>query len=221
MTQQRIFLIDRHALTRLGLRQLIETQPDLTVCGEADCCQQCLALFDTQLPDLVIVEALCPTGLRTDHIAACRRQHPTLPILVVSTGSDQTYAARLLRAGANGYLSKDHSPAEILAGIRQVLRGEICVGASVNDAILHQWSNRAGGPTATPLDQFSNRELEIFRLLGQGQGTRQIAQQLHLSISTVETYRLRLKEKLRLATGGELVRCAVRWMEGAQADYHI
>jgi LSD1 subclass zinc finger protein len=123
-----------------------------------------------------------------------------------------------LRAGATGYLSKDHSSAELLEGIQQVLRGEICVAKAVAIALLHRAAATPPGAksSAVPVERFSDRELQIFRLLGLGQSTGQIAKQLCLSVNTIETYRRRLKEKLTLATGAELVRCATCWVQDVQ-----
>jgi DNA-binding NarL/FixJ family response regulator len=217
--RKRVYLIDRHVVTRDGLRHLINAQPDLTVCGEGYCCRQDFPRLQATRPDLLVVEVLCRTGLRTDLIASLRESLPALRILAFSTGADCVYAERVLSAGANGYLSKDHTREELLEGIRQVLRGEVCVSQVIVKSILHKWSGRADrpAPVGVPVEQFSDRELECFRLIGEGQTTVQIARGLHVSVSTVETYRLRLKAKLALKTGAELTHCAVCWVEsGAQ-----
>jgi DNA-binding NarL/FixJ family response regulator len=225
MEKKQIFLIDRHAITREGLRCVIERQPDLMVCGDSQCCQSCRPDLIKLKPDLVVMEAFCHTGFRTDAIVQLRQQSPRLGILVVSTGADVVYAERCLRAGASGYLSKDHSVAEILDGIRKVLRGEIAVAPSISNAILNKWAVGDGAriTSTVPVELFTDRELEVFQLIGEGHGTGQVAKKLNLSVSTVETYRQRLKEKLNLATGAELVRCAVCWVQGSggQQQYHI
>ena len=139
-------------------------------------------------------------------------------------GEESVYAERVLRAGANGYLSKDHSGLEILTGIRQVLRGEVCVSKLITDNIMRRITGTAAPvtPVAVPVEEFSNRELEIFRLIGQGHTTGQIAKNLNLSVSTVETYRQRLREKLGLKTGAEVTHRAICWVEGSgQQNYQI
>jgi DNA-binding NarL/FixJ family response regulator len=219
----KVFLIDRHAVTRAGLRHLVGTQLDLTVCGECHCCQEGAIQLAALDPDLVVMEPLCRTGLRTDVIARLRHEYPELLIFGLSVGDDATHAERVLRAGANGYLSKDHNAEEILAGIRQVLDGNICVAKSVTNILLRKLTDAPGPatPTAVPVDHFSDRELEIFNMIGLGQATGQIAAHLNLSISTVETYRLRLKEKLHVTTATELNRCAICWVEGRQQNHCI
>lgn len=215
MTKKRIFLIDRHALVRDALQHLINAQPDLSVCGESQCCQESLPYVTAARPDLAIIEPLCRTGFRFDVITCLRANQSAPRILAISMGEEALYAERALRAGADGYLSKDHPTAAILAGIQQVLRGEVCLPKPVADAIVRRITVTPCDLTKStvPVEQFSDRELEIFRRIGQGQATGQIAKQLSLSVSTVETYRLRLKEKLGLKTGPELNRCAVCWVE--------
>jgi len=224
MTKKRVFLIDRHALAREGLRCLINAQPDLTVCGEIPSCQDSLPKVVAVRPDLVVIEPFCRSGFCCEFITDLRKLHPVPLILAVSMGEEATYAERILRAGANGFLTKDHSGPEILAGIRQVLRGEICVSHAMAATILQRLTGTTAkaAQSAGLVDQLGNRELEIFRLIGQGQSTRQIAKNLNLGVSTVETYRSRLRLKLGLKTGAEVTRRAICWVEGTgKQNYQI
>ncbi len=224
ITKKRIFLVDRHALMRDGLRDLINVQPDLTVCGELPSCQEGLAIVTAARPNLVVLEPFCRSGFCAEFITNLCALRPAPQILVVSMGEESIYAERVLRAGANGYLSKDRSGAEILAAIRQVLRGGTAISKSINDLLLQRLTIPSAKTVLADgiVDEFSNRELEVFRLIGQGQTTLQISQNLHLSISAVETYRLRIREKLGLKTGTELTYRAICWVESAnRQNYQI
>jgi len=224
LTKQRIFLVDRHALAREGLRSLIDAQADLMCCGERAACQESLPVLAAARPDLVVIEPLCADGFCTDFITKVRARRPAPRILVVSMGEEVTYAERVIWAGANGYCSKDRSGAEILAAIRQVLRGETAVSKSINELLLQRLTTAPAKTVSADavVDVFSNRELEVFRLIGQGQTTDQISQKLRLSSSAVDTYRLRVREKLGLKTGTELTYRAICWVESAnRQNYQI
>ena len=215
MNQKRVFLIDRHVLWRMGLRALVNAQAHLTVCGESDCCSDVLRNLSARQPNLVILEPLCRTGFRTDLITKLRVLNPAPQVLAISMGEELVYAERILQAGANGFLSKDQSPEEILAGIHQVLQGEVCVSKTIMDLILRRQilPDAKVARFSVPVEKFSNRELEVFRRCGHGQTICQIAKELHLSTSTVETYQLRLREKLGMKTGAEVTHQAIRWVE--------
>ena len=214
MARNRIFLIDWHAVSREGLRSLITAQADLTVCGEHHSCQECRPDVVAARPDLVVLEPFCQAGFCADFITHLSALRPRLLVFAVSIGEDSRYAERALRAGANGYLSKACSSAEILVGIRQVLQGEPYVSAPLAAEIMQRLTSRAAKttPSTGPVELFSNRELAIFRLLGQGKTTSQIAKYLHLTVSTVETYRHRLREKLGVKTGTEVTHRAICWV---------
>ena len=224
MTKKRIFLVDRQALAREGLRSLIAAQADLTCCGERAACQASLPALTAARPDLVVIEPLCSDGFCTDFITDVRALRPAPRVLVVSMGEEVTYAERVIRAGANGYCSKDRSGTEILAAIRQVLRGETAISKSINELLLQRLTTAPNNTVLADavVDEFSNRELEVFRLIGQGQTTDQITQKLRLSGSAVDTYRFRLREKLGLKTGAELTYRAICWVESAnRQNYQI
>ena len=202
-------------MSREGLRSLITAQSDLTVCGEHHSCQESRLDIAATRPDLVVFEPFCRAGFSTDLIIHLSTLRPRPLACAVSIGEESLYAERALRAGANGYLSKACSSAEILTGIRQVLHGETYVSKSPAADIIEPQTSRAAKttPSTVPVELFSDRELSIFRLIGQGKTTIQIAKFLHLTVSTVGTYRHRLREKLGLKTGLEVTHCAIGWVE--------
>ena len=211
----RLLLVEDHPVTREGLAQLLNQQPDLQVCGEAGTAPEALTVAENLKPDLVLVDiALGGTsGLELIKDLACR--HPTLPVLVLSTHDELLYAERSLRAGAKGYVMK-HEPTErVMAAIRQVLRGGVYLSEQMQNRLFQKVVRGIGVPQASEIDQLSDRELEVLELVGEGCTTAQIAASLHLSVSTVETHRAHIKEKLELESGTELVRRAVEWVESA------
>lgn len=212
-SKHRIFLVDDHPITREGLARLINHEPDLEVCGQANAAVRAVAEIEKQKPDLVVVDVSLTTGasgleLMKDLLA----RHPRLRMLGLSTHDEALYAERALRAGAKGYVMKQEPTEKVMAAIRQVLSGGIYLSEAMNNRLLHKMTQSGSAPTATEIEQLSDRELEVYRLIGQGRGTRQIATELHLSMSTVETYRTHIKDKLHLSGAPELVRRAVEWV---------
>lgn len=213
LRKRRIFLVDDHPVTREGLARLINHEPDLEVCGEAGTAAKAVPAIDALKPDLVIVDVSLATGasgLELIKDLAARRAR--LPMLTLSTHDETLYAERALRAGAKGYVMKQEPTERVMRAIRKILSGEIYLSQAMNDRLLRKMAEPRSAPLATEIEQLSDRELEVYRLLGHGHGTRQIAGELHLSISTVETHRTHIKEKLQLATAPELVRHAVEWV---------
>lgn len=214
-TPRRILLIDDHPLLRKGLSALINQEPDLMVVGEAEDGQQALGLLAASAYDLAIVDISLPGVDGIELLKTLKDRYPELPSLVVSMHDESLFAERALRAGARGFVMKQEAVESILTAIRRVLAGQIYVSERIATRMLKKLVDGDTRPAARSLDTLTDRELTIFRLIGQGYGTRQIAEQLHLSAKTVESHRANIKEKLDLATGTELVRYACLWVGAA------
>ena len=212
-SKQRIFLVDDHPITREGLARLINHEPDMEVCGQANTAARAVDDIEPLKPDLVIVDVSLTTGASgLELIKDLAARHARLRMLALSTHDEALYAERALRAGAKGYVMKQEPTEKVMVAIRQVLRGGIYLSEAMNDRLLHKMTQSGSAPSASEIERLSDRELEVYRLIGQGRGTRQIADELHLSMSTVETYRTHLKDKLHLSSAPELVRRAVEWV---------
>lgn len=199
-------------MTREGFALLINHQPDLQVCGHAGNPNEALAAIRLAPPDLVVSDLALSGGASIDVVRKIHAVLPDLPIVFLSMHDETLYAERVLKAGARGYVMKQSATCEVLAAIRQVLQGRIYLSPAMSAKVADRHF-RGGAEAASGVSHLSNRELEIFRLVGQGMRTCQIAQKLHLSVSTVETYRQHIKRKLGLQNGTELVRHAVAWSE--------
>jgi len=211
--KRKVFVVDDHPIVRAGLAQLINREPDLFVCGDAEEMHTALQTIDRLRPDILIVDISLngPDGL--DLLKTIRAKDPSLPVLILSMHDESIYAERALRAGANGYIMKQEGTDRVLIALRRILDREIYVSDRVASKMLRQFVG-GGGPSGlkrSPLEGLSDRELEVLRLIGEGLGTRQIAEQLHLSIKTVETYQGHLKDKLGLKNSRELVQYAIQF----------
>lgn len=208
-----IFIVDDHPIVRQGLKTLIEQEGDLHVCGEAGSAAEAMKLFPDCNPDLILVDISLkgPDGLELTK--SIRSVRPNLPILIVSMHDESLYAERVLRAGANGYIMKEEVAHNIAGAIRKVLQGDIYMSNRMRQKILRGVAGQRTNTASSSIERLSDRELEVFRLLGQGLGTRKIADDLHLSVKTIETYRAHIKEKMGLKNAAELVRQAVQWVE--------
>jgi DNA-binding NarL/FixJ family response regulator len=211
--KKRVFIVDDHPIVRDGLTTIINHEKDLEVCGEADEPQEALKAISELRPDVVIVDITLKNSDGIELTKSLKGRYPTLPVIVLSIHDELTYAERALRAGASGYLMKEVVSDKITAAIRTVLTGEIYVSNTMGKKLLRKMA-AAGKADAisAPIDSLSDRELEIFRLIGQGYKPSKIAQSVHLSVKTVETYRARIKEKLHLADADELLRYAIQWV---------
>jgi DNA-binding NarL/FixJ family response regulator len=207
-----VFLVEDHPITREGFAQLINFQEDLHVCGEAGSVGRALAGIETTKPDLVIVDISLIESNGLELIKALMARCPALAILVLSTHDETLYAERAVRAGARGYVMKQAPTIEVMKAIRAVLSGELYLSENMRSRMVRQHLRGKTAPRQSDVEVLSDRELEIFEMIGNGRTTRQIALKLHLSISTVETHRAHIKEKLRLANSVELVRHAVEWI---------
>ena len=212
---QRILIVDDHPMMREGLRTLISRERDLIVCGEAETAGQALDAVANLKPDLVLVDITLPGPTGIELIKDIRALQHAILILVVSMHDESLYAERVLRAGARGFIMKQESGPTMMQAIRQVLAGRIYVSDKMSARILENVaSNRT---EASPIERLSDREWEVFQLIGRGKSTVQIAEDLHLSPKTVETHRARVKEKLDLRTMNELISFASRWVETQNA----
>lgn len=207
----KVLIVDNHPAAREGLALGISRHPGLCVCGEADDIAGALRLVADEAPDVVVVEVSLRGGSGIDLVKRIRDRHPAVRVLVWSMYGESQYAGRALRAGASGYLEKTQPTERIVAAIRHVLTGGIHFSPAMTDALLRQAG--AGQPAGSdPVTSLSDREMEVFRLFGLGLGTQEIAERLHISPKTVETYRGRIKQKLGVETGSAVIRLAVRWV---------
>ncbi len=206
-------IVDDHPAVREALALRISTQSDLEVCGEAVDVNEALQLVRTTHPDVAIIDICLKTGDGIDLIRRIRSRNPELRMLVWSMYSENLYAERALRAGAMGYLNKEQATSTIIEAIRRVLDDKVYLSAAMAEKLLKRTIGQTNSDCGrSPIDALSDRELAVFRLIGEGMKTQEIANQLHLSPKTVDTYRDRIREKLDLRGSSELVRSAVRWV---------
>lgn len=210
--KDRIYLVEDHPVTREGFAQLLNFQRDLEVCGQAGIAAQALTEIAVLNPDLVIVDISLAGTSGIELIKDLVSRHPILKILVLSMHDESLYAERALRAGARGYVMKQAATEHVMAAIRHVLGGGVYLSERMRNHLLLHVVGRLSAAGASDLDRLSDRELEVFQLIGEGRTTAQIGASLHLSVSTVETYRAHIKEKLRLRNATELVQHAVDWI---------
>jgi DNA-binding NarL/FixJ family response regulator len=210
---KRVLIVDDHPMMRQGLAQLIDNELDLKVVAEADTAGQGLDIVVKQKLDLAVLDISLPDKNGLELIKDVRSVNPELAILIVSMHDEALYAERVLRAGARGYIMKQEGGKKLLQAIRQVLSGQIYVSEKMSARILETFSGHRPEQSSSPVARLSDREFEVFQLIGQGKGTKEIAQHLNLSVKTVEVHRAKIKEKLSLLTATDLVRYAVRWAE--------
>ncbi|HLQ44535.1 MAG TPA: response regulator transcription factor, partial [Planctomycetaceae bacterium] len=209
---KRILIVDDHPIVREGLTAVLSHKPGLEVCGEAATIVEALALIDTQQPDLAIIDLSLSDGSGLELIKRIRARDVPTKMLVLSMSDESLYAERSLRAGAMGFLHKQEARGKLLDAIRQVLDGKIFVSPAINERLLQQVIVGKQPLQQSPITALSDRELEVFELIGQGLGSHEIAHRLHLGIKTVETHRMRIKKKLDLKNSLELVRHATQWV---------
>lgn len=212
----RVLLVDDHPITRQGIRALVNQQLNLEVCGEADTATQALELVGTLEPDIIILDISLPQTNGIELTKQIKTIAPDKPILVVSMHDEALYAERAIRAGAMGYVMKEEAGDKVATALQHLLRGEMYLSAKMKQRMLHRFVNKRGDSAEFAIDTLSNREMEVFRLIGNGFSTRQIASKLGLSAKTIDSYREHLKVKLGLDNGADLIRHAIQWvrMEG-------
>lgn len=215
----RLLLVDDHPIVRQGLALLIDREPDLSVCGEAEGAHSAFHLIATLRPDIVVLDISLsgPDGL--DVLKEIRSKTASLPVLILSMHDESIYAERAMRAGANGYIMKQEATEKVLVAIRRILQGEVYLSDRLTSTILQQYVRGAPPAKGSPLLNLTDRELEVFRLIGEGHGTRQIADELHLSVKTIESYQAHIKEKLALRNARELVQHAIEWTVNLKGGY--
>ncbi len=215
MGRMRIMIVDDHPILRKGLAMVINQEPDLTVSAEAPDASTALDMMESHKPDLVMVDLSLPGIDGIELIKTMKIRYKDLPALVVSMHDESIFAERALRAGARGYIMKQEAVEKVLVAIRKVLNGEIFVSDKITTKMLETLVSSDAKPVSSPLDLLSNRELTVFRMIGQGFKTSQIAEELHLSVKTIESYRSHIKEKLKLDTGTDLMKYAIQWVQNA------
>src|SRR5271168_960483 len=189
----KVLLVDDHPIVRQGLALLIERETDLTVCGEADGAHSAFQAISALAPDLVVLDISLsgPDGL--DVLKELRTKTASLPVLILSMHDETIYAERAMRAGANGYIMKQEATEKVLVAIRRILQGEVYLSDRLTSTMLQQFVRGTSPAKSSPLLALTDRELEVFRLIGEGHGTRQIADELHLSVKTIESYQAHIK----------------------------
>jgi DNA-binding NarL/FixJ family response regulator len=212
-TRKSVLIVDDHPMMRRGLAQLINHEPDLVASCEAGTASQALNMVVARKPDLVIVDISLPDRNGLELIRDIQVFHPYLPILVISMHDESVYAERVLRAGGRGYIMKQEGGRKLMQAIRQVLNGQVYLSEKMSARVLDIFSGRKDDGIDSPVERLSDREFEIFHLIGQGLGTREIADRLNLSRKTIEVHRANMRRKLNLKSGTEVVHYAIRWME--------
>ena len=207
----KVLIVDDHPIIRQGLSELINHESDLIVCGHAEDAPEALVQIKESEPDMVIVDISLKETSGMELTKDIKAQYPNLPVLALSMHDEALYAERMLRAGAKGYIMKAEATENVVTAIRKILSGQIYVSDKMAAKMVRKLVG--GGPDVgvSAIERLSDRELEVFQLIGQGHGTRQIAERLHLSIKTIETYREHIKEKLNLADANELLQYAIQW----------
>lgn len=208
----KVLLVDDHPILRAGLGKLINQEADMMICGEAEDGPTAFDLAGTLTPDIAVVDVSLKGSNGIELIKNLKARYPELPTLVLSMHDESLYAERALRAGSKGYIMKEEAIEQVLVAIRKVLQGEIFLSEKMKGKMLQQMASGKGKVISSPIEQLTDRELEVFRLIGEGCSTRQIAGQLHLSVRTVEAYREYIKSKLNLKNATELVQHAFHWV---------
>jgi DNA-binding NarL/FixJ family response regulator len=215
---RKVVIVDDHPIVRTGLAKVIGLEPDLTVCGDASGVEDALKVIESHQPDVVIVDLSLRGGNGIDLIKEMKQRWPLMPALVVSVHDEAFFAERVLKAGARGYVTKGEPSQKVVDSIREVLNGGICVGEKVASQMIGLFVRGPGndGSARSTMDELTDREFEIFEMLGQGLGSRRIAERLGLSIKTVDSHRENIKKKLKLSGAAELLRHAIQWVQQGQ-----
>ncbi|HEX3799952.1 MAG TPA: response regulator transcription factor [Verrucomicrobiae bacterium] len=214
----KIILVDDHPLVREWLTNLIHQQPDLVVCGEVETASVALTSIAASKPDVAIVDISLKDSSGIELIKNIKASHPGVAVIVLSMHDERLYAERALRAGARGYIMKRETTKNVIAAIRRVLEGKLYVSEKLAALLAEKFVDGPALDVRSPIEQLSDRELEVFQMLGEGYETRQVAEAMHVSMKTVQAYCARIKEKLKLANATELLREAIRWNEKRAAD---
>lgn len=209
----RILIVEDHPIFRMGMTQLIDREADMTVCGDADDVDTARALLEQHRPDLVVVDLSLKNSSGMDLVKEVSERFPDTACLVLTMHDERLHAERCLSAGAKGYIMKEEASTSVVIAVREIMAGNIYVSNTVMSHILNKFSHRPGNALESPLKRLTDREMEIFQLIGKGYASGEIAGQLNISVKTIGTYRERIKEKLNIRKNGRLVRQAVIWVE--------
>ncbi len=209
----RVLIVDDHPLLRKGVSQLIDQQKDLIVVGEAEDAHKAITAIENTKPDVALIDISLNGSSGIELLKNIRVRFPKLKMLVLSMHDESVYAHRALRAGASGYIMKQEGTEKVLIALRKVLQDEVYLSDRLGNRMLHTLVNGRAPMTSSPVEELSDRELEVFNLIGQGHGTRPIAEKLHLSVKTIESHRAHIKEKLNLQNATELVHHAIQWVQ--------
>jgi DNA-binding NarL/FixJ family response regulator len=212
----KVLLVDDHPMVREWLANLINQQSDLEVCGEADSAPKALQMIGLAKPEVAIVDISMEGGSGIELIKNSKASHPGVMVIVLSMHDEALYAERALRAGARGYIMKREATKRVLQAIRCVLGGQLYLSDKMAVTLAERFVDGQPETEASVIEKLSDRELEVFQLLGRGHNTRQVADDLHVSLKTVQSFCARIKEKLNFANGAELLREAVRWQDRQQ-----
>jgi len=209
----RILIVDDHPIVRQGLVQMLGHEADMEACGEAESAAEALKAIAAAAPDAAVVDLSLKDSSGLELLKDIRVRYPRLPVLVLSVYDESMYAERALRAGARGYMMKEEAAEKVVTAIRRILAGQIYLSEAMASRLLHLLVDGRPAAGLSPAERLSDRELEVFQLIGQGFGNTEIARRLHLSPKTVETYRGHIKEKLNLSGATELLQHAIQWAQ--------
>lgn len=209
VAQRKILVVDDHPMMREGLRGIINREPDLVVCGEADSVRKALLLVEKNPPDLALVDITLTEQSGLELVKDLKALRPALPVLAISMHDESLYAERMLRAGARGYITKHQPPEELLKAIRMILDGRIYVSQEMSESVLQRFSSGFNN-VRSPFQCLTDREVEVFRLFGEGKAVKEIALQLCLSDKTVAVHSANIRQKLKVKTTAQLIRLAVQ-----------
>ena len=212
----RVLIADDHPIVRQGLRRLIEQEDDLRVCAEVETVRDAKTALRELQPDVVVIDISLRQGDGIELVKDTRAHYPSMPLLVLSMHDEAIYAERMLSAGANGYIMKQAASDQFLLALRRVLEGGIYVSEAVSNTMIQKFAAGGSYQSTNPIDGLSNRELQVLQMIGKGLSTREVADTLNLSVKTVESHRQRIKRKLGLGTGAQLVQYAVNWCAGRE-----
>ncbi|HUU58181.1 MAG TPA: response regulator transcription factor [Phycisphaerae bacterium] len=211
--KKKVLIVDDHPLICRGITDLAEQEPDLVVCGEVGDVPGALKAIEKLKPDIVVVDISLKDSNGIELIKDIKVRWPALPVLVFSMHNEVFFTERVLRAGARGYISKREPPMKVIEGIRELLKGGVCVSEEMTSQMIERFVGSKGNARESGVDGLTDREYEVFEWIGKGLPTRDIAEKLHLSVKTVEAHRDHIKRKLKLDSAAELVRYAIQWVQ--------
>ncbi|MBD3344720.1 MAG: response regulator [Chitinivibrionales bacterium] len=209
----KILIVDDHPVVRQGLAQLINQSPGLAVCAEAENALDAMGHIEKYKPDLVVLDLSLGKSSGLTLLTSLKSRFSRLHVLVLSVHDESIYAERVLRQGAKGYIMKKAASETVIEAIHKVLSGDIYLSSEMKDKLIHKMIGAGTVNDRTPIDTLTNREIEVYQFVGQGMPTREIADKLHLSVKTVETYLARIKDKLHIANSRELIMHAMQWVQ--------